>query len=48
MRRGPAAALTALKTREQILRFRSEETRRRALRDAPVRIRRELLEEEGV
>jgi len=35
-----------LRTRGEILRFRSEETRRRALRDAPEHVRRELLEEE--
>ncbi|MCX5643239.1 MAG: type I-E CRISPR-associated protein Cas5/CasD [Phycisphaerae bacterium] len=35
-----------LRTRGEIVRFRSEETRRRALRDAPQRVRREMLEEE--
>jgi CRISPR system Cascade subunit CasD len=35
-----------LRTRGEILRFRSEEGRRRALRDAPERVRREVLEEE--
>lgn len=35
-----------LRTRGNIVRFRSEETRRRALRDAPERVRREVLEEE--
>lgn len=34
-----------LRTRGEILRFRSEEGRRRALRDAPERVRREVLEE---
>jgi CRISPR system Cascade subunit CasD len=36
-----------LRTRGEIVRFRSEETRRRALRDAPEKVRREVLEEEG-
>lgn len=35
-----------LRTRGDIIRFRSEETRRRALRDAPERVRREVLEED--
>jgi CRISPR-associated Cas5-like protein len=35
-----------LRIRGQIVRFRSEETRRRALRDAPQRVRAEILEEE--
>lgn len=35
-----------LRTRGEIVRFRSEETRRRALRDAPESVRREVLEEE--
>jgi len=35
-----------LRTRGKIVRFRSEETRRRALRDAPQSTRRELMEEE--
>lgn len=37
-----------LHTRCEIVRFRSEETRRRALRDAPEPVRREMFEEEGV
>lgn len=35
-----------LRTRGEIVRYRSEETRRRAFRDAPVPVRREVLEEE--
>ncbi len=35
-----------LRTRGQIVRFRSEETRRRALREAPEKVRREVLEED--
>jgi CRISPR-associated protein Cas5/CasD subtype I-E len=35
-----------LRTRGEIVRFRSEETRRRALRGAPQRVRQEMLEEE--
>jgi CRISPR system Cascade subunit CasD len=35
-----------LRTRGEIVRFRSEESRRRALRDAPLKVRREVLEEE--
>lgn len=37
-----------VRTRADIIRFRSEETRRRALRDAPKEIRREALEEEDI
>ncbi|HPC93314.1 MAG TPA: type I-E CRISPR-associated protein Cas5/CasD [Sedimentisphaerales bacterium] len=37
-----------LRTRADIIRFRSEETRRRALRSAPEKIRREALEEEDI
>lgn len=36
-----------LRTRGEIVRFRSEEGRRRALRDAPERVKRELLEEDA-
>lgn len=37
-----------LRTRADIIRFRSEETRRRALRNAPEKVRREALEEEDI
>jgi CRISPR system Cascade subunit CasD len=37
-----------LRTRADIIRFRSEETRRRALRSAPEKVRREALEEEDI